>query len=75
MLFAWTLPWPCVKNGANEDHSIYNNLMTDLRLSEPNDYNFFCCWVVNRLIIGTSAIAKRHTCEKYSLSVSVYQLH
>ena len=35
-----------VKNCTNEDHSAHSSLMTDLRLSEPNDCIFFLgCWM------------------------------
>jgi hypothetical protein len=54
------------------------NVMTSLNLSEPNDYKIFSQLdgpsLDELLEIVTPTITKRNTCQKQSLSVSIYPL-
>jgi len=66
------------KNGTEKDHNAHN-IITDLRLSEPNGYNIFCGWIVHHLLGYRRLLPLQSTkdlliCEKQSLSVRVYPL-
>lgn len=57
----------------------HENLMTDLRMSEPNDYRIFCGWMVHQLtrysiLLPLQLLKEILICEKLSLSVSIYLL-
>jgi len=76
----WGWPTTGPKN-CTEDHNTHLKISTDsdLRMSEPNDYKIFCCWMVHELmrysiLLPLQLLKEILTYKKLSLSVSIYPL-